>query len=368
MLPLNPVAISVIVPFRNVEPHFFSMLESVMSQQVNDPFEVIAIDNASTDGSRAIAERFASRPNIRILDARDRSNASYARNIGARAAAGDKLLFLDADDEIAPGYVAALSSALDTHDFVTSRVDCHTLNPEWVRTAHGECWQDTGVAVGYDFMPVTGPNIGIRRSLFEIAGGYPEDFSGCQDIVFSWKVQLAGAPVHFVPEAVYRHRDSLRGLFRQCLNWGASDAQLYRVFRSHGMPSRRLGLALREWGEVSIGLLTSYDKAHMASFITRFGYCVGRVKGSMRFRGAGRLGVQPRFTKVQRACRDGAGHDGFVAIGIARDGGDGQQVTIARFELVSRSRTRGSVRVVNNATEKTKVAPTGSCAINSLSN
>ena len=139
--------------------------------------------------------------------------------------------------------------------------------------------------VGYDFLPVTGVNIGIRRSLFESVGGYPEEFSGCQDIAFTWRAQLQGARIHFVPEAVYRyrHRSSLSGLYRQCVNWGKSEVRLYRTFRSAGMPRRRLAAAAREWWEVGTGLVRSRGKAERAAQVTRLGHCVGRLLGAARF-------------------------------------------------------------------------------------
>ena len=232
---------SLIVPFRNVERHFASMLESLTWQEPTSAMEILAVDNGSDDRSRSIAESFADRLNLKILEALDRRNASYARNVGVRASTCDKLLFADADDQLAPGYVAAMTAALDHHRFVTSRVDSMALNPEWVQLAHGDPWQADSVPVGFDFMPVTGPNVGLRRELFDASGSYPEDFSGCQDIVFAWRVQLAGASIHFVPEAVYRyrHRDSIPGLYRQCVNWGYSDAHLFHRFRALGMPSPR---------------------------------------------------------------------------------------------------------------------------------
>jgi glycosyltransferase involved in cell wall biosynthesis len=281
-----PRTVSVIVPFRDVERHFASMLESLTWQEPTSAMEVIAVDNGSTDRSRGIAESFADRLDLRILDALDRRNASYARNVGVRAASCDRLLFVDADDQLAPGYVDAMTTALEHHRFVTSRVDCMTLNEEWVQLAHGDPWQTDSVPVGFDFLPVTGPNVALRRDLYEAAGGYPEDFSGCQDIVFAWRVQLAGASIHFVPDAVYRyrHRDSIRGLYRQCVNWGYSDAQLYDRFRALGMPPRDLGTGLREWVEVAAGLLRVRRRSEAAAMVTRLGYCVGRLKGSIRFR------------------------------------------------------------------------------------
>ena len=74
--------------------------------------EVIVVDNGSTDGSRQHAEAVRGRHPVTIVDAPDRANASYARNVGARAAGGDVLMFVDADDELAAGYVEAMARAL----------------------------------------------------------------------------------------------------------------------------------------------------------------------------------------------------------------------------------------------------------------
>jgi glycosyltransferase involved in cell wall biosynthesis len=276
--------VSVIIPVRNAAKHFATLLESVAAQTIGTTIEVIVVDNLSTDGSPAIAETFAGRIDLKIVKADARRNASYARNVGVRAAKSEKLLFLDADDEIAPGYVAAMSAALDSHDYVTSRVDSETLNPGWNRRAIGD-WNESGLWIAFGFMPATGTNVGVRRSLFKAVNGFPEEFSASQDIAFSWNLQLAGASPYFVRDAVYRyrHRDSLIGLFRQCKNWGFSNALLFRRYRKFGMPRRKLSVAIREWVDSSVGLVRARTKAESGAFVTRFGYCVGRLKGSIRF-------------------------------------------------------------------------------------
>src|SRR6185436_11210737 len=104
--------------------------------------------------------------------------------------------------------------------------------------------------------------VGLRRSLFDEIGGFPTNFSGSQDIVFSWRAQLSGRLIHFVPEAVYlyRYRDSLRGLFRQCRNWGTSNVLLYYHFHQAGMPGRTLRTALTEWFDVLRGVARARSK------------------------------------------------------------------------------------------------------------
>jgi glycosyltransferase involved in cell wall biosynthesis len=283
--PAGPVQISVIVPCRNAGPHFRPLLESLVSQVVAERAEIIVVDNGSTDGSRAIAESVAGLIPVRVVDAPQPANAAHARNVGVSAASGDKLFFVDADDEIAPGYLQAMSAALERHDFVTSRVDSETLNAAWVRAAHGTPWQAEGVDRFFHFMPGAGINVGVRRALFDAVGGFPEEFSGSQDIAFSWRVQLVGTPIRFVPEALYRYRyrATLGGLFRQARNWGASNVLLYRQFRPAGMPARSLREAAREWRDVLTGLARARSRTALAPLVVRLGYCVGRAIGSVRY-------------------------------------------------------------------------------------
>lgn len=280
------MAISVIIPCRNAGLHFRQLLESLVLQECAEPWEVIVVDNDSTDGSAALAMSFADCLDLKVVSAAEMPNASYARNVGVRAASGDKLLFIDADDAVAPGYIAALSQALHAHDFVTSRVDSATLNPAWVHMAQGPPWQTERVLTFFDFLPAAGINIGIRRALFAAVGGFPEEFSGSQDVAFCWKAQLLlGTHIHFVPEAVYcyRYRDSLGGLYRQSRNWGFSNALLYAQFRAAGMPGRPVRMAIEEWIRVVRQLLKARTREARAPLVVRLGYCVGRLRGSLRY-------------------------------------------------------------------------------------
>jgi glycosyltransferase involved in cell wall biosynthesis len=279
--------VSVIVPFRNPGAHFEGLLESLAQQQFEKPWEIILVDNGSSDGAPAHAKKYSGRLDLRVIEAAEKANASYARNVGVRAANFEKLLFIDADDQVDRFYVAAMVDALESHEFVTSRVDSLTLNAEWVQTAQGPPWQESGVIVFFGFLPATGVNIGIRRGLFDSVGGFPEEFSGSQDIAFSWRVQLlAGKTIHFVPDAVYRYRyrDNMAGLYRQSCNWGFSNTLLYRQFRDYGMPGRNFKAASQEWRDVVKGLLRTRAKRDLAPLIVRLGYCVGRLQGSIRNR------------------------------------------------------------------------------------
>ena len=262
------------------------MLESVVFQELRELAEIIVVDNGSTDTSHQIAQCVGGKLRVRIVDAPALANLSYARNVGAAATSADKLLFADAADELAPGYVASMTAALDAHEFVTSRVDSATLNADWLRPSHGPPWQADRVETFFGFLPAAGANIGIHRGVFERVGGFAEQLAGVEDIGLSWKVQQAGCSIHFVPEAIYRYRyrDTLAGLYRQTRDWGSSHVRLYRSFRGAGMPGRTLQEAFSEWTDVLRELLTVRNKTDLACLAVRTGYCVGRLQGSIRHR------------------------------------------------------------------------------------
>lgn len=283
---VGAVRVSVIIPFRNPGCHFRGLMESLAAQELSEPWEAILVDNGSSDDSVDVAAEFSDRLRLRMVKANAKQNAAYARNVGVKAAKGDMLLFLDSDDQIASGYLQAMVDGVDSHVFVTSRVDSRTLNEEWVRDAHGPPWQERKVDQFFSFLPSAGINVAIPRLLFDAIGGFPEEFSGSQDVVFCWRIQLqTGQQIHFVPSAVYRYRfrHSLWGLFCQTRNWGYSNALLHLEFRDAGMPARSLKEGFDEWRSVIAGLLRARTRKDLATIAVRGGYCVGRLMGSIRY-------------------------------------------------------------------------------------
>src|SRR5215218_6837184 len=145
------VEVSVVIPFRNAAPHIQDQLEALAQQEFTGTWEVIAVDNGSSDESRPLAESFKDRLNLHIVDAVERAGAAWATNVGVRRASGRKLIFIDADDEVTPGYLSAMAAALDEYDFVMSAFDHETLNPEWVRSAVGDFVRDPDDPLGAHF-------------------------------------------------------------------------------------------------------------------------------------------------------------------------------------------------------------------------
>ena len=103
-------AISVIVPVYNVEKFLRRGLESLVNQTMKN-FEVILVNDGSTDSSLAIMQEFEKKyPVFRIIN-KENGGVSSARNAGVNAARGEFIAFMDSDDSISPQYLETLYNA-----------------------------------------------------------------------------------------------------------------------------------------------------------------------------------------------------------------------------------------------------------------
>lgn len=279
--------ISVVIPVYNAAATLGEQLDALADQTYGGAWEVILADNGSTDGSVSLARGWEGRvPGLRIVDASARRGPSVARNVGAAAATGEAFVFCDADDVVTPGWLAALADALN-HDFVAGAMDYDFLNrgpaAGWRRfRSHVD-----RAPVGLDFMPYAmSANIGVRRGAFEAVGGFSERLRWGEDVDLSWRLQLAGYPLHFAPSAIirYRYRDDLRSLWRQYLEYGSMQPLLYKRFRSAGLPRASVAAALYAY-------LQLVTRIHRLLRVTTRGLWIraaavrwGRVRGSIRER------------------------------------------------------------------------------------
>src|SRR4051794_16721627 len=91
--------VSVVVPMYNVEAYVEDCLRSLAQQTLFD-LEVVMVDDGSTDGTAAIARRFADRDTRFRLVSQPNGGLSQARNTGTDAASGEFLAFVDSDDVV----------------------------------------------------------------------------------------------------------------------------------------------------------------------------------------------------------------------------------------------------------------------------
>lgn len=128
----NSPMISVIVPIYNVSKYLEDCLQSILSQEYKD-FEVLCINDGSTDNSADIVRKFEELDKRFKLIQQSNNGVSVARNLGLEHAQGEYICFVDADDMVAPNFLRELyGSSKDGHFSVCS----YTKDPALLGRPH----------------------------------------------------------------------------------------------------------------------------------------------------------------------------------------------------------------------------------------
>lgn len=101
---------SIILPVYNVAEYLAECLDSILAQDTASPYEVILVDDGSTDGSGAICDEYAGRYGSFSVVHIPNGGVSNARNTGLSRARGDYVLFIDPDDLCRPDMLSTLDS------------------------------------------------------------------------------------------------------------------------------------------------------------------------------------------------------------------------------------------------------------------
>lgn len=279
-------SLSVVVTCRNSATTLGGTLESIAAQTYAGWWEVVVVDNASTDATVHVAEGFAGRlPNLRVLGVPIPGHQASGLNHGIAESTGEVIVFLDSDDLVADGYLERMGAALATAPYAGGRLDVARLNPPTVRTRRDPLQQHRIDVIGWR-PAVVGASMGARREAVEKVGGFDESLPTQHDLDISWRLAEVGIDATFVPDAVlhYRYRSGLREIFRQERGYGVGEVVLFQKFRGRGMPRR----SLLQLGAGHVRLLAALLRVRRsggpARLVTGLGMTVGRIEGSIRCR------------------------------------------------------------------------------------
>jgi GT2 family glycosyltransferase len=286
--------ISVLLACHNAAKTVDIQLSALAAQQWSEPWELIVIDNRSTDASMTVVESYKDRlPGLKIIRASAKPGQAHALNVGARHAAGVSLAICDADDEVAPGWLAAMGEALSKHEFVACRIDTRKLNPPWIATSLGEHPQLNGLQRNWfpPYLPHAGAGtLGIRKAVHEAVGGFDESFLYLHDPDYCLRVQLMGVPLQFAPEALayIRYRHELSAIFHQARHWAQYSVKLYLKYSSMaggGVVHPWVG-HIQQWQRLLLRAPKIRRKRECALFLFNLGWQIGVLQGSLRYRSA----------------------------------------------------------------------------------
>jgi cellulose synthase/poly-beta-1,6-N-acetylglucosamine synthase-like glycosyltransferase len=212
------LGVSVVVPVHNGEQWLDEALVSIESQRDGRPFEIIAVDDGSTDASASILARHAADGEVRVLRAAGRG-AAAAMNQGIREAAHPVICLVDQDVVLQTGWLAAILEpffdpgvgavqgyfAMDPQAPVVARVAGMDLEQRYAAIGEGPT---SHVCTG---------NSAYRTEALHRAGLFDESFGYGYDNDMSYRLMNTGYTLRFCPGAksVHRWRETLGGYLRQ---------------------------------------------------------------------------------------------------------------------------------------------------------
>jgi|GEM_PF-1327582 len=219
-----PVQTSIIIPVFNNLDYTRACLESIHRQTSDrDAWEIIVVDNGSTDGTAAFLAAEAAAGRLRLLTNRDNLGFAPACNQGARAAQGKYLLFLNNDTKVLSGWLEELVGCAQKDDRIAA-VGSKLLYPDdtiqhagVIFNSHKKVFHiyqqfdkdHPAVNKEREFQAVTGACMLVKKTLFFAAGLFDERYhNGFEDLDLCLTLRKKGYRIVYNPRSVVYHYES----------------------------------------------------------------------------------------------------------------------------------------------------------------
>jgi glycosyltransferase involved in cell wall biosynthesis len=196
-------AISVIVPCFNLGRYLTESIDSILAQTAQD-YEIIIIDDGSTEEYTQLILSHLSRPKTRLIHQENQGLAA-TRNIGIRESKGRYICCLDADDRLRPGFFEKAISVLDSNPGIGIVTGHMSIFDGWDGICDfDKCEIPDELVKNQVIVPAV-----FRTEAWEKAGGFCESFSisGIEDWDLWISILELGYKAHVIPEILYDYRD-----------------------------------------------------------------------------------------------------------------------------------------------------------------
>lgn len=281
----EPPELTVVLTTHNRADVIEEVLRSLATQEWDGTWDILLLDNDSTDETPAILQSWLHRFPVpaRIVRATGGHSPAYSRNTAAVAATARSLAFIDDDDLVGPGWVSAIGEALRDNTFVGSRFDYRLLNDEKLAAYRGR-FQTTELGHVFGVPVVSSGGVGCRRELWLALGGQNEAIGyGGIDIEFALRANLRGSPPVLADRAIYhvRLREDARASFTQGRRFGRSRVTLYRLHKeSFDVQPMPLTEVVRRWGGLVRRLPSTRRRGPRLVWCWQLGQRIGHLQGS----------------------------------------------------------------------------------------
>jgi glycosyltransferase involved in cell wall biosynthesis len=195
--------ISVVVPVHNGAAFLGPCLESVFASDF-PCFEVIVVDDASTDSTASIAAHFP----VKVILSPRRGGPAAARNTGAESARGEILFFLDADILIQPGTLRAIAADFAAHPAVSAlfgSYGTHTIPANFFSRYKNLVHHFTHQNSSEEASTFCSGFGAIRREAFEQLQGFDPGFRYLEDIELGYRMTQAGIRIRLRKDLQFTH-------------------------------------------------------------------------------------------------------------------------------------------------------------------
>lgn len=225
--------LSIIIPVYNTEEYLACCLDSILVQDYTD-YELILVDDGSTDGSAGICDRYAAEhPQVQCLHQTNSGHTS-ARQNGVRASSGRYVTFVDSDDWVAPDMYRKMCQAIyDTQaDIVICDYTAVTPDKEVVcRNLFSRGFYDkirlekevypymiySGTYFKYGIAPSLCNKLFRRELLENHLFHVPNDIVVGEDALASYSCMLEASSIYFVDESFYYYRSNASSVSRRAI-------------------------------------------------------------------------------------------------------------------------------------------------------
>lgn len=184
--------ISIVITNYNYSRFLPRAIRSAIDQTVEA--EVIVVDDCSTDQSKIMLDSFGSK--VRPIKLEENKGLSHARNVGWRAASGDKIVFLDADDMLHRDFCRIAELYLDFHRNVRALATDYYFVDEWDNHLQEQAWADKPLACGVVY---------YLADLYYL-GGYHEELRQNEDVEFRARFLASNRALSVLNIPLYRYR------------------------------------------------------------------------------------------------------------------------------------------------------------------